>query len=61
MVCLNFEEVYDRVTVEMGLLFSFEYWCFLKLGLFSYFVTTISYLLMVGLWGLISCLVFNFA
>ena len=28
MVCLNFEVVVcDRVTVEMGLLFSFEYWC----------------------------------
>ena len=61
MVCLNFEEVCDRVTVEMGLLFSFEYWCFLKLGLFSYFAIVISYLLTVGLWGLISCLDFNFA
>ena len=30
MVCLNFEDVCDRVTIEMGLLFSFEYWCFLN-------------------------------
>ena len=61
MVCLNFEEVCDRVIVEMGLMFSFEYWCFLKLGLFTYFAAVISYFLIVGLWGLISCLVFNFA
>ena len=61
MVCLNFEEVCDRVTVEMGLLFSFKYWCFLKLGLFSYFAVAISYILMESLWGLISYLVFNFA
>ena len=43
MVCFNFEEVCDRVTVEIGLMFSFDYWCFLKLGLFPY-----SYLLTVG-------------
>ena len=61
MVCLNFEVVCDRVTVEMGLLFSFKYWCFLKLGFFSYFAVAISYLLTVGLWSLISCLIFNFA
>ena len=29
--------------------------------MFSYFATAISYLLTGGLWGLISCLVFNFA
>lgn len=29
MVCLNFE-VCDRVTVEMGLWFSFEYWGLFK-------------------------------
>lgn len=61
VVCLNCEEVCDRVKVEMGLLFSFEYRGFLKLGLFSYFVAVIFYLLTVGLWGLISCVIFNFS